>query len=150
METIPTILEQLDADLKDAMRAKNAIALDALRGLKARIANERVAQQKEFSDADIQAFVASEIKRRKDSITAYEQGNRPELAAKEQSEADVLMKYMPTQLSESEVRAIIDSKLEGQSFAATDFGKAMALVMPDLKGKADGQLVSKLLKEKIS
>jgi uncharacterized protein YqeY len=147
-----TIPEQLDADLKDAMRAKNTVALDALRGLKARIISERTSGsvQKEFTDEDIQAFVASEIKRRKDSITAYTDGGRPELAAKEQQEVDVLLKYMPEQLSEAEVRAIITSKLEGQSFAPTDFGKAMALVMPELKGKADGQLVSKILKEKLS
>ncbi len=145
------ILEQVDTDLKEAMKAHDALASNTLRMLKSRIMNERIAQQKEFSDAEIQSFVASEIKRRKESITAYEQGGRPELAIQEQQEADVLMKYMPTQLSEDEVRSIIDAKLVGQSFAGTsDFGKAMALVMPDLKGKADGQLISKILKEKLS
>jgi uncharacterized protein YqeY len=144
------LIEQIDSDLKEAMRAREQVTIDALRMLKARITNEGIAQQKEFDDAQLQTIIASEVKRRKDSIEAYESGNRPELAEKEKQEIAALMKYMPEQLSEAEVASIITSKLEGSSFNATDFGKAMALVMPELKGKADGQLVSKILKEKLN
>jgi hypothetical protein len=151
------ITEQIESDLKDALRAKDHLAADTLRMLKARIMNEGIAQGLKaegstvsFADDKLQTIISSEIKRRKDAATAFEQGGRPELAEKEQQEAKILLKYMPEQLSEDDVRKVIDSALAGQTFAANDFGKAMALVMPQLKGKADGQLISKILKEKLS
>lgn len=142
-------VDDINSDLKDFLRAKNAMAADALRMLKARITNEGIAKQKDLTDGDVQGLIASEVKKRRDSAEAFEQGNRPELAAKEREEIQVLMKYMPTQLSEDEVRAIVAAKLDGQGLSAADFGKAMGLVMPELKGKADGTVVSKILKEQL-
>lgn len=142
--------EQIDADLKAAMHAKDQVTLDTLRMLRARIKNEEIAKGKDFVDEEIVSVIGSEVKKRKDSVTAYTEGNRPELAAKEQSEIVVLQKYLPEQISEDEVRKIIEETLSGQTFKASDFGKAMALVMPKLKGKADGSLISKILKEKLS
>lgn len=143
------IKDQIEQDLKAAMIAKQQVQLDALRMLRARIKNEEIAKGKEFNDEEIVSIIGSEVKRRKDSVQAYTQGNRPELAEKEQQEINLLQKYMPEQLSEEKVRAIIDETLAGQIFAAADFGKAMGLVMPKLKGKADGALISKILKEKL-
>ena len=142
--------EQIDADLKAAMLAKDQLTLDTLRMLRARIKNEEIAKGKDFADEEIVAVIGSEVKKRKDSVTAYTEGNRPELAAKEQNEITVLQKYLPEQISEDEVRKIIEETLSGQTFQASDFGKAMALVMPKLKGRADGSLISKILKEKLS
>ncbi len=142
--------EQIDADLKAAMLAKDQLTLDTLRMLRARIKNEEIAKGKDFADEEIVAVIGSEVKKRKDSVTAYTEGNRPELAAKEQSEITVLQKYLPEQISEDEVRKIITETISGQTFQASDFGKAMALVMPKLKGRADGSLISKILKEKLS
>ncbi len=142
--------EQIDADLKAAMLAKDQLTLDTLRMLRARVKNEEIAKGKDFSDEEIVSVIGSEVKRRKDSVTAYTEGNRPELAAKEQNEISVLQKYLPEQLSEEEVSKIITDALSGQTFQASDFGKAMALVMPKLKGKAEGSLISKILKEKLS
>ena len=143
------IKDQIEQDLKAAMLAKNQIQLDALRGLRARIKNEEIAKGKTFEDEDVIMIIGSEVKRRKDSVEAYTQGGRPELAEKEQQEITALQKYLPAQLSESEVSAIIDETLAGQNLTAADFGKAMGLLMPKLKGKADGSLISKLLKEKL-
>ncbi|MEK7075431.1 MAG: GatB/YqeY domain-containing protein [Patescibacteria group bacterium] len=142
--------EQIDADLKAAMIAKDQTTLDTLRMLRARIKNEEIAKGKDSTDEDIISILGSEVKKRKDSVTAYTQGNRLELAEKEQSEITVLQKYLPAQLSEQEVTQIITEALAGQTFQASEFGKAMALVMPKLKGKADGSLISKILKEKLS
>lgn len=142
--------EQIDADLKAAMHAKDQVTLDTLRMLRARIKNEEIAKGKDFADEEIVSVIGSEVKKRKDSVTAYTEGNRPELAAKEQTEITVLQKYLPEQISEDQVRKIIEETLSGQTFQASDFGKAMALVMPKLKGKADGSLISKILKEKLS
>ena len=143
------IKQQIETDLKTAMIAKDQVKTDALRMLKSRIKNEEIAKQKDFSEEELQSIIASEIKRRKDSVQAYITGNRPELAEKEQQEIDALAKYLPEQLSEEQVRAIIEEKLSGQDLSAKDFGKAMGLVMPSLKGRAEGDLVSKLLKEKL-
>ena len=141
--------EQIDQNLKEALRSRDAVAADTLRMLKARIKNEEIAKGKEFGDEDIVSVIGSEVKRRKDSVVAYTEGGRPELAQKEQAEIDLLQKYLPEQLSEAEVSAIIDETLAGQSVAAADFGKAMGLLMPKLKGKADGSVISKILKEKL-
>ncbi len=140
-----TILE----DLKKAMLAKQQTEVDTLRMLKARIMNEEIAKGKEFSDEEIVSIIGSEVKRRRDSVEAYTKGARPELAEKEQSEISVLHRYLPEQLSEEQVVSIIEEALAGQTFAAADFGKAMGLVMPKLKGKADGSVISKILKEKL-
>lgn len=143
------IKDQIEQDLKAAMIAKNQVQLDALRGLRARVKNEEIAKGKEFGDEEVITIIGSEVKRRKDSVEAYTTGGRPELAAKEQQEIDLLQKYLPEQLSEAEVSKIIDETLAGQTLTAADFGKAMGLLMPKLKGKTDGSLISKLLKEKL-
>lgn len=141
--------EKIDEDLKQAMRDKRSTELDTLRMLRARIKNEEIAKQKDFADEDIVNIIGSEVKRRKDSVQAYTSGNRPELAQKENDEIVILQKYLPKQLSEEEVRAVITETLAGQTFTAQEFGKAMGLVMPKLKGKADGSVISKVLKEMV-
>ncbi len=120
-----------------------------MRGLKSRVKNEEIAKHKDFSDPEIEDVIASEVKRRKDSSLAFTTGNRPELAAKEDSEIAILMAYMPEQLPESEVEKIIDAQLAGKNFTSADFGKAMGVVMPHLKGKTSGDVVSKILKAKL-
>src|ERR1700722_2055567 len=95
--------EKIDENLKDAMRAKDALVAETLRGLKSRIKNEEIAKHKDFSDSEIEEVIASEVKRRKDSSLAFTTGNRPELAAKEDSETAILMAYLPEQLPEPEV-----------------------------------------------
>ncbi|MDB4939648.1 MAG: hypothetical protein JWO40_73 [Candidatus Doudnabacteria bacterium] len=141
--------DQIVLDLKNAMIAKQQTELNTLRMLKARVMNEEIAKGKDFTDEDIIPVIASEVKRRKDSVEAFTRGGRPELAEKEQAEISVLQKYLPEQISEDEVRKIVDQTLAGETLTAADFGKAMGLLMPKLKGKADGQLISKILKEKL-
>lgn len=141
--------DQILADLKNAMIAKQQLELDTLRMLKARIMNEEIAKGKEFSDEELVSIVSSEVKRRKDSVQAYTEGGRPELAEKEQQEIAVLQKYLPEQLSEEEVRKVVEETLAGQTLTSADFGKAMGMLMPKLKGKAPGDVISKILKEKL-
>ena|SRR3989344_6621200 len=141
------IKAQIDNDLKEAMGHKDQVKVSALRMLKARLHNEEIAKQKEFGDQEVVEIIGSEVKRRRDSVQAYTAGNRPELALKEEQEIAILQKYLPAQLSEAEVRAIMEQELSGKGFMAQDFGKAMGLVMPKLKGKTEGGIVSKILKE---
>ena len=138
---------QINDDLKEALKNRNAVAADALRMLKARIQNDEISKQKEFDDNQIVEVIFSEVKKRKDSVEAYTKGNRPELAEKEQQEIIVLQKYLPKQLNETEIREIVQQTLGDQTLTAADFGKAMGMVMPKLKGKAQGDAISKVIKE---
>jgi uncharacterized protein len=139
----------IDEDLKNSMRSKDQVRLDTLRMLKSRIKNEEISQGEDLNDEALIAVISSEVKRRRDSIQAYIDGSRPELASKEQIEIKILQEYLPEQLNEDQIKSIIDEALQGQIFTAVDFGKAMGVVMPKLKGKADGAVISKLLKEKL-
>lgn len=141
--------ERIENDLKEALKSKDLVAADTLRMLKSRIQNEQIAKQKEISEEDLLVLVSSEIKRRKDSVQAYTSAGRMELAEKEQREISILQKYLPEQFSEQEISKIIDETLSGQNLTQADFGKAMGMLMPKVKGKAPGDVVSKLLKEKL-
>ncbi len=141
------IKNRIEDDLKEALKSKDAVAADALRMLKARIKNDEIAKQKEFDDDQVVEIIFSEVKKRNDSVEAFEKGGRMELAEKEKREITVLQKYLPQQLGEDEIRKIIEETISGQNFSAADFGKAMAAVMPKLKGKAQGSAISKVLKE---
>ena len=143
----------------EAMKSKDAFVVGVLRMLSAAIlTKEKDKKFKEKSEADIQLsdeeiidVVSSEIKKRKDAIALYEKGNRPELAENEQKEIAVLMKYLPEQLGEGELRKLVEASIA--KVGATeikDTGKIMADLMPQVKGKADNSEISKIIKELLS
>lgn len=151
--------KDIQSDTISAQKAGEDLALGALRMLLAAITTkekekkfkEKLAGEAELKDEEIIDVVSSEIKKRKDAIALYEKGNRPELAAKEQKEIEVLKKYLPEQLSEEQIK-----KLVAEAVAKTgakemkDMGKVMAELNPKVKGKADGGEVSKIVKELLS
>ncbi|PIR92962.1 glutamyl-tRNA amidotransferase [Candidatus Falkowbacteria bacterium CG10_big_fil_rev_8_21_14_0_10_43_10] len=92
-------------------------------------------------------ILKSMAKKRRESIEAFEQGNRPELAVKEKEELEIIESYLPEQISEEQVRKVIKEIVETNGYASQDFGRAMGMAMGELKGKADGNIVSKVLKE---
>jgi len=142
-------LKQIETDLVAAIKAKDRIAADTLRGLKTRIQNEQIAKIKELEESEILALVKSEHKRRKEAAESFNQGNRPELAEKELKEAAILEKYLPAQMSEAELNGLIEKIIVENGFAAKDFGKAMGLLKAQAGNAADGSLIAKLLKEKL-
>ncbi len=135
-----------------AMKTKNEAAISAIRLLKTAIMKAETAQtHKEASDEDILQLVTKEIKQRKDSIEQYEKGNRPELAAKEKAEIAVLEKYLPPQMSEEEVKQIIQNAIkETGASSPSNMGKLMGVIMPKVKGKADGGMVNRIVKESLT
>jgi len=144
------LLDTINADLKAAMIAKNETELLTIRSLIAAIKNKRVEVSRNtvLSDDDILALVRSEIKKRKDSIEAYTQGNRQDLADKEKVEMKILTRYMPEQLSAEELEKIASEVLAKMpDLTAKDFGRAMGVVMAAVKGKADGGAVSAVVKK---
>ena len=142
-----TLKEQLDADLKDAMRAKAGTRLSAIRMLKAAISNYEIAlpQGKSATDADLLGVVEKQIKQRRESIEMFTKGNRPELAAKEQAEIAVLEAYMPMQLSRAEVKKEIEGIIA--TLGTKEFPKVMKEAAGKLKGRADGKLVNEVVRE---
>lgn len=118
---------------------------------KPELSEDKLIQESELTDEQIIEVISSEIKKRKDAIALYQQGKRPELAEREQKEIDILKKYLPEQLSESELQKIVSEAI--QKTGATemkDMGKIMADLMPKVKGKADNSEISKIVKELLS
>lgn len=145
-----SLIEQIDNDLKDAMRSKDALALSTLRMLKSAIKNREIELNHELNDQESGEMVTKSVKQRRESITEYQKGDRVDLVKREESEIKVLQKYLPKQLGETEISKIIDEAIKSvNANGPADMGKVMGTIIPKVKGKADGALVSKLVKERL-
>lgn len=143
-------LKQIETDLVTAMKAKDQIAVGVLRGLKTRIQNEKVSKMvEELSEDEILALVRSEIKKRKEAAAGFEKGGNVESSQKELSEAEILAKFLPPQMSEEEIAKMAEEVIASGNFVAADFGKAMGALKAKVGSNADGALVAKILKEKL-
>lgn len=147
-----SLKDQIQKDLIENMKAKNEAAVGAIRMLKTAIMKfETAGEAKTANDEEIIQLVNKEIKQRKDSIEQFEKGNRPELAAKEKAEMAFLEKYMPAQISEDEIKAIIKEGMAATGASTkADLGKLMGAIMPKVKGKADGGLVNRLVQSMLA
>jgi uncharacterized protein YqeY len=140
--------EQLNEDLKAAMRAKDENRIGAIRMLKAAISNFELARAKDAqppTEADYLSVVEKQVKQRRESIEMYKQGNRPELAAKEEAEIAALQGYMPKQLSRDEIKAEVAGIIA--ALGTKEFPKVMREAAAKLKGRADGKMVNEVVKE---
>lgn len=140
----------LDAALKEAMKAKDSVSLDAVRAIKSAVKLAEIEAGKEMSDEDIHGVIQKAVKQRRDSITQFTAGGRMDLVAVEEAQVAVLSKFLPAQLSEAEVSALVDEAVAATGAAgAKDMGKVMGALMPKVKGKADGGMVNRLVKAKL-
>jgi uncharacterized protein YqeY len=143
--------ETLDQDLKSAMREKAQLRLDTIRMLKSAIKYREIELMKPLDDAGIQGVIASEVKRRRDSVEQYRAGNRPELAEKEEAEIAILQGYLPQQLSEAELRAKVDEAVKKVGAQGPkDMGAVMKALLPEVQGRAEGKVVSDMVKARLS
>ena len=143
--------EQLNEDIKTAMKAREQDKLNALRLLLSAVKQREVDERITLDDAGVIATIEKMIKQRKDSISQYEKAQRQDLADKEKYEISILEAYMPKQLAESEVKAIIDAAVASTGAkGAADMGKVMGVVKPQLAGRADMGKVSSLVKTKLT
>ena len=142
-----SLLETLNADMKQAMKNKDKEALSVIRMVKSTVMNEEINLGHTLTTDEELTVLSREVKQRHDSLSEFEKGNREDLAAGIRSELDVLAKYLPKQLSDDEVKAMIQEAIT-QTGATTpkDMGKVMGIVTPQVKGKADGKLVANLVK----
>ena len=147
-----TVQDQITNDIKEAMKAKNVDKLAALRAVKSAIMLEATKEGiPEVSDEVSLKLIAKLVKQRKDSAAIFTEQNRPDLAVDEVNQLAYLEPYLPAQMSEEEVRKIVQEVIAkvGASSPA-DMGKCMGPLMGRLNGKADGSLISKLVKEELS
>ena len=154
-----TLKEQIQDDMKAAMRAKDSARLGTIRLLIAAFRQREIDDQTELDDLGVTAVIDRMLKQRRDSIAQYEAAGREDLAAQERSEVEVLSAYLPQAFSDAEVDSVIDavflevlaSKGDGaDSLSATDMGRVMAILKPRLAGRADVSKASGLVKGRLS
>jgi uncharacterized protein YqeY len=144
------LADRLEADLKAAMVAGDSRKRDVIRYLRAEVKNESIEQRRELTDAEIEGVVRHQIKQRRDSIDMFRKGGRDDLANEEEAQATVLQSYLPEQMSEAEVRAIVQriaADIDARS--ARDMSKLMSLLMQATEGRAEGRLLSQLARQEL-
>ena len=143
--------EQLDADLKAAMKDKDQLKLSVVRMLKSAIKYREIELMKSLDDAGVQSVIHSEIKRHRDSVEQYRGGHREDLASKEEAEIAILQLYQPAQLSPEELEKIVDGVIARVGAQGPkDMGKVMKALLSEVQGKAEGKVVSELVKAKLT
>lgn len=141
-----TLHETIQRDIIAAMKAKAEADLSALRLLRSAVKNAEIDKRvTPLPDADILAIIKTMIKQQRDAMTQFAAGGRNDLVKKAEDEIKIIEKYLPPQVSEEEVRRVVVAKTAGAS--AKDYGRVMGEVMKELKGKADGAMVGRILKE---
>lgn len=147
-----TKVEQLNQDMKQAMKNKDKETLSVIRMVKASLQNESIKLgNKELSEEEELTILSRELKQRKDSLQEFKSAGRDDLVKKLEIEINILQEYMPNQLTEDELEAIVQSTI--QEVAATskkDMGKVMSAILPKVKGKADGAQINKLVLKYLS
>lgn len=140
--------ERISAEMKEAMKAGDKLRVSTLRLLLSEIKNAEIAKRKELDDEGVLEVVSREVRKRRESIAEFEKAGREDLSSKERIEAQILEAYLPPQLSEEELAAIVDKALqESGAVSLKEMGKVMALVMPQIKGRAEGKTVNEMVRK---
>ena len=138
---------QVEQDIRRAMKARSETELSTLRLLMAALKQQEIDHRIELTDADVLTIIEKMTKQRKESLRIFREAQRDELADKEQAELDILMSYMPQQINPGEAKAAVQAAiLEADAQGPKDMGKVMGAIKPQIAGKADGSLVSSLVK----
>jgi len=146
-----SLSERLNEDMKQAMKSQDKFKLSVIRMVRSAIKNIEIDERRTLDDNEVLDILSREIKQRKDSLQEFEKAGRTDLAENLQAEIVVLMEYLPQQLSEEEVKVIVQQTIQevGASSKA-DMGKVMGALMPKVKGKADGKLVNQFVQQLLS
>jgi len=145
------LMQQLNDDLKAAMKAGDKSKRETLRSLKSAIREKEIELNRELTEDDLMKVINSAAKKRRESIESYRQGGRDDLVKEEEDELAVIEQYLPEQMGEDEIRKLVNRVIE-ETGAETmqDIGKVMGAIMPQVRGKADGSLVQNIVREKLS
>ncbi|MFC1702905.1 GatB/YqeY domain-containing protein [Patescibacteria group bacterium] len=143
--------QQLDNDFTTAVKARDAFAVSVLRMLRAAMKNAEIEKREELSEDEILALMKSEVKKLRDALEQFKSGGRDDLVQKNEQEIAFLGKYLPAQLDDTALRAIVKTVIVGLGeVTPKDFGRVMSAVMKEAKGQADGGRVSALVKEALN
>ena len=142
--------DRLNADLKDAMRNKDAIKRTVIRTLLSEIRNAEISAQKDLQEGDIEGVMSKQAQQRKDSIEAFGEAGRQDLVDKETAELNIISAYLPEQMTEVEIEGFIADILKKvDATGPSDMGKVMGALMPLVKGRADGKVVNAMVTAKL-
>ena len=145
------IKEELLKELKEAMQNKDILKKETITMLRAAILQVEKDSQKDLSESEIEAIVAKEVKKRKESIVDFEKGGREDLVKQTNLEIEILSKYLPEQLTEDEIKKLtLEAISKVEALSMKDMGKVMGILREQTQGKADGKLVSDIVKEELS
>jgi uncharacterized protein YqeY len=143
-----SLQDQLTSDMKIAMKAQDKTKLSVIRMVLSAIKYAELEKKAPLTYEQLLDVLARELKQRKDSHAEFTKGNREDLVAKVEAEIAIIEEYLPEQLSEDEVRAVVTAAVaEVGATSKADMGRAMGRVMPELKGRADGKLINKIVQE---
>ncbi|ASV68952.1 GatB/YqeY domain-containing protein [Cytobacillus sp. FSL W7-1323] len=146
-----SLLERLNEDMKQAMRNKEKDKLTVIRMIKASLQNEAIKEGKDLTEDQELTVLSREVKQRKDSLHEFDKAGREDLVEKIRTELQYVELYMPEQLSDEEVSAIVKQTIaDTGATSKAEMGKVMSAIMPKLKGKADGALINKLVQQHLS
>ena len=142
---------QIAKDFNEALKARDERKLSALRLLRTEIKKREVSgQKKELTDAEVMEAISTLVKQRRESIRLFREGQRQDLVEKEEGELQILLSYLPPPFSQTEIEALIDQVIEeAQATGPKDQGKVMKSVMAQVAGKAEGKVVSEIVKQKL-
>lgn len=144
------ILMKIEGDMKEAMKARNAAALSTLRMLKSALVKRELEKGSALSDDDAIAVLRTYVKQQEEAKESFEKGGRSELLAEAVAEIELVKQYLPTMMSEEETQVIVAAKIaELGATSVKEMGKVVGAVMKAAEGKADGAIVSKIVKEKL-
>jgi len=145
------LLDELNAQMKAAMKAKDKLTLTVVRSLKSALVNEQIKVGHDLTDDEEKSVLATQLKQRKESVAEFKKGGREDLVADTEAEIKIVEQYLPAQMSEAEVSALIDQVIQQTNASGkADFGKVMKALMPEVKGRADGAMVNQLVKAKLN
>ena len=145
-----TLKERITEDMKQAMKEKNKLKLDAIRMLRGAIRNREIEKQTELDDDGVLQVLANQIKKRKDLIEQFRDAGRMDLVERESEQLRAMEIYMPQQLSLEEIKGLIDEVItETGASSMRDMGKVMSTIMPRIQGRADGKEVNQIVRAKL-
>lgn len=148
-----TLQDRLMADMKEAMKAKEQgkLKLSTIRMARASIKNAEISKKRELTEEEVLEVLTREVKQRRDSSEEYQKANRLDVVEQLEQEINVLLNYLPEQLSEEEIRTLVKEAVAATGVSdAKEMGKLMGYLMPKVKGKADGKLVNQIVKETLN
>lgn len=147
---MPTIKESLAEQIKAAMKGGDKDKLTYARSLHAAIRKKEIDDRVDLDDAGVQKIISTAMKQRQDSIEQFKQGGREDLVEKETAELKFLQSFMPAQMSEAEIRDVVNwAVTEAKASGPKELGNVMKLLMPKVQGRADGKLVNQIVRERL-